>query len=423
MTAAVDRTPGEDTQGDYGAGGRDLMRSARDIISWILIIAGIAILLFSMLWWTLAVNRLTRFPEGIDLTVECEGTVEKVAGRHGLEMLLPTDTEDLELSRNLSSVDDEYTSGTAVVSERVTQSAATDLGLRLDESNTYVMDRHDCANIKSDLSTSSGAVVDRSGSWTVNFPLGTARESYNIFNNDVASSFAVNYKGKEEIEGVGVYVFSGSFRHRPMVEYRVKARGLPLVSTFGEMKMEIEAMGVPLDQMIDTAYRTLTPEEKEAIGRFPDDKVVNLEYTEKHSFEVAVEPVTGTVVDVRKYEMRIFVNTEVRAFLPLLEILASHSEDPLVLQYMSQIDQQKVLEPKEIYRVSYHWTPGSVQEMTDYANSRIGPIRFARDYVTVMMLVLGAAAFIAGLVVRRERDAHADRGDADTEPGEDVDEG
>lgn len=382
------------------------MRSARDIISWILVIAGIAILLFAMLWWTLAVKRLTRYPSGVDLSVTCEGTIEQLTGKHGLESLSPPRKEDLELSVKLTSVDDEYTSGTAVVNQDTVRLLTSGLGLGFDDSNTYVIDRHDCANKKSGLSTSSGTVVDRSGSWSVSFPVGTSRESYNVFNNDVASSFAVNFKEEDRIEGVGVYVFSGSFRHRPMVDYRVEARGLPTTTTFGELKAEVEAMGVPMERMLDEAYSALTPEEKEALGAFPDDREIKLEYTVKYNLEMAVEPITGTVVDVRESKTRIFVNTNVKVFLPLLEILARHSEDPLVLQYMSQIEQQKILEPREIYVTDYRWTPESARKMTDYANGRIGPIRFVRDVVTVMMLVIGAAALIAGLVIRRERSAH-----------------
>ncbi len=391
------------------------MRSARDIISWILIIAGIAILLFAMLWWTIAVKRLIRYPSGVDHSVECEGTIEQLAGKHGLDAMSPPGKEDLELSVKLTSVDGEYTSQAAVLDQETTRLSAADLGLEMGDSDTYVIDRGDCANIKSDLSRSSGTVVDRSGSWTVNFPLGTGKESYNVFNNDVASSFAVSFSKEEKIDAIGVYVFGGSFRHRPMVDYRVEARGLPATTTFGELKTEIEAMGIPLDRMLSEAYRTLTDEEKEAFSKFPDDREIELEYTVKHSLEVAVEPVTGTVVDIVG-ETCIYVNTNVRAFLPLLEILAEHSEDPLVLQYMSQIDQQKILEPKEIYRVGYSWTPESVLEMTNYANSRIGPIRFVRDVVTVMMLVLGAASLVAGLVVRKERPVRVDGGEDDAGP-------
>lgn len=392
------------------ASGRDRMRSARDIVSWILVVAGIAILLFAILWWTLAVKRLVLFPSGVEQDVRCEGVVEKVAGKHGLAPLSPPVEERLELSGKLISVDDEYTRGTAVLEQDIAQTSGAGSGLDMSGSNTYVIDRGDCANKKSDLSTSCGVVVDRSGSWSVNFPLGTSMESYNVFDNDVASSFAMRFVKEDRIEGIGVYTFSGSFRHRPMAGYRAEAMGLPSTTTFGELKDELEAMGIPLDRLLAEAYPTLTSREKEAINEFPDHRELGLEYTAKRHLELSVEPVTGTVVDVRESETFIYVNTDVKVFLPLLEILAAHSEDPMVLQYMSQIDQQNVLEPREIFRVSYHWTPGSSLEMVDYANSRIGPVRFVRDVVTVMMLVLGAASLVAGLVLRRDRYSRGEGG-------------
>jgi hypothetical protein len=379
------------------------VKSGRNLASAVLVATGALLLLFAILWWTVALKRVVRFPGNVALSVTCEGTVEMMAATHGLEPVVPPDEYDFTLERRLESVNEDYAPSSAVVDEVVEQVSSGFIPLDLNEKNTYVFDRRDCANVKSRLSLSSGTEVDRSGSWYVNFPLGTSKDSYNLFNNDVASTFAVNFQKSENLQGLGVYIFSGSFRQRPIVDWRAGARGLPGETTFGSLKEEVEAAGVPLEKMIQAASPTLTSEERETIDQYPDDRVIGLEYSEEHAWEAAVEPVTGTVVDVSRYEMNIYVNTKLEDFLPLLEILARHAEDPLVSRYMSQIEQQKVLEPKPIYRVTREWSDDSVSSMVDYARSRIGPVRFYQDYMVIVVLLIGAASLVTGLVLRRER--------------------
>lgn len=397
------------------------MKSARNIISWTLIVLGAVLLLFSIFWWTIAVKRLVLFPGDFEKTVECEGMAERYTMEHGLLQLRPPEKTPIALVRRLDSDQEECTTGTAVVKEEISQVSGAEAGLNLGEENVYVISRRDCMNQNDQRSMSSGVQVDRSGSWYVNFPLGTKQQSYNLFNNDVASSFAVNFVEEDEIDGVNVFIFEGSFRHRPMVDYRVRNLGLPETTTFGAIKEELEASGVPMEKMIRQAYGYLTPNERQVIAEYPDELEVRFEYTVKGYWRGRVEPVTGTVVDAT-FQERIFVNTEMSAFMPLFEVLANHSEDPVVEQYLPQLDQQEILEPKEIYRVRYGYTDESVEEMAEYAGGRLGPIRFIEDIVVLVMLSVGAALLIAGLVLRRERHHRAAEGVAPSgsDAGEEV---
>lgn len=399
------------------------MKITRNTLGVTMAIAGAVLLIFAVIWWVVAVKRLVKYPTGVDLRVEATGTVQRLSGVHGLFSFSPPETKNTSIFRRIASMDEDYKPGTAVVAEEIYEGRDLPGNLILDEDNVYVFDRHDCTNLKSTLSTSSGRIVDRSGSWHVNFPLGTKKESHNVYNNDVASSFAVNYAGKSDIGGVETYLLKGSFDHRPMVSYRVRARNLPEVTTFGDLKDELLESGVPLERMIDMAYGTLTTEEKETLEDFPDDMRVGLDYTVSHEWEAEVEPVTGTIVNVTRDETRIFVQADVKTFLPLLEILAIHAEDPLVSRYLSQVDQQKLLEPAEVYRISSSWKTDSSEEMAEYARGRIGPIRAIKDYITVIMLVAGAVLLASGFVARRKRHSHppsggsGDAGETEHDPG------
>lgn len=384
----------------------------RNRLSTVLVSIGILFLLFGLLWWLVAVKRLVLYEDSQEYEVIAIARVDRHAAMHGLLSYSPPQTYEYTMRSVVRSRDEDYTSSRAVMAEDVEVEGATASDpLDLERANVYVMDRRTCENLKSAHSGSDGHPVDRSGSWYLNFPLGTGRENYNMFDNDVASSFAVSYREESRQNDLKAYVFSGSFRHRPMVDYRAEAYGLPRYTTFGAIKQELEAAGIPLEEIIESAYSSLTPEERETIESYPDDLMVRLEYTVKKGWEAAVDPTTGTIVKVIDDRTSIFVNTDVAEFLPLLEILASHAEDPLVSRYLSQVDQLKIMEPKLLYEISASWNDATTEERVDYANSRKKPIRFTRYYTTYASLLLGAIAFIAGLVIRRERQHSAGKED------------
>jgi Porin PorA len=392
------------------------MARARNTIGNILVLAGIGMVIFALLWWGIAIRRIAVFPSGFDLATPCEGTVTKLAGKHGMLMLSPAQKEDFKLDRSLSSLDGDYRSDIAAVRETIKSEGQAPFGLNLGQQNVYVMNRRSCENVESSMSTTLGEVVDRSGSWYVNFPFGVKKESRNIFDNYVGSSFSAQYARRSRTNGVVTYLFRGSHGFRPLLGYVAESMGLPTQTTFGELKAELLAMGLPVDELVRNASPGLTPEEREAFAQFPDSRVISLNYTAKTEWEAQVEPVTGTVVDVRNSVTHIYVNTDVRTFLPLLEILANRSEDPAVLQYLSQVDQQKLTEPKELYRIEYRWTAEGVRNATDYAGPRVAPMRFVTRYMMTMMLLLGAACFVVGFVIRR-KEHHASTGRASTDNG------
>lgn len=375
---------------------------ARNAIGSVLALIGACLIVFAFLWYLVGVKRLVAFPDGIDHTLQSRGTVTKLTGTHGLLTLAPPLKAPVELVGKLSSLDADYSANVAEVQETVENIKPAPFGLDLAEQNTYVMNRRDCENLKSGNSTTDGEIVDRSGSWYVNFPLGTKKESRNVFNNDVGSAFAVNYKGAGEVNGVGVYIFEGTMGHRPILDYRARAIGLPATTTFGALKAELAQQGVPIDKMVATASGSLTPDERATFEQFPESREVSLSYSEKVEWKAAVEPVTGTVVKLHRLRRRIYVNTDLGTFQPLLGILASHSEDPLVEKYLSQVDQQKLQDPKELYRVEYGWNDATVRQMTDFAGKRISPMRFVKDWMMTTMLLIGAALVVAGLVMRKK---------------------
>ncbi len=375
---------------------------ARNAIGSVLALIGACLIIFAFLWYLLGVKRLVVFPAGIDHTIQSHGTVTKLTGTHGLYTLVPPLKAPVGLVGKLSSLDADYRANVAEVQETVDNTEPAPFGLDLSEQNTYVLNRHDCENLKSGDSTTDGEIIDRSGSWYVNFPLGTKKESRNIFNNDVGSAFAVKYRGTGKVNGVGVYIFEGTMGHRPILDYRARAMGLPATTTFGALKAELAQQGVPIDAMVAAASGSLTPVERATFEQFPESREVRLTYSEKAEWKAAVEPVTGTIVKLHRLRRSIYVNTDLGTFQPLLGILANHSEDPLVEKYLSQVDQQKLQDPKELYRVEYGWNDATVRQMTDFAGKRISPMRFVKDWMMTTMLLIGAALVVTGLVMRKK---------------------
>ncbi len=210
------------------------MARARNAIGNTLVLAGVAMVIFAMLWWGLAVRRIVVFPAGFELSTPCEGTVERRAGKHGMLKLTPAQKQEFRVARTLTSLDGDYRRDIAVVQETVKPLGEAPFGLNLAERNIYVMNRRSCENLRSGMSTSAGQVVDRSGSWYVNFPFSAGRQSRNVFDNTTGSAFAVNYEREGVSNRVRTYIFRGSHGFRPLLDYQAAAMGLPTVTTFGE---------------------------------------------------------------------------------------------------------------------------------------------------------------------------------------------
>lgn len=378
------------------------MAKARNATGVIMVLAGIAMVIFALLWWGIAVRRIVVFPSVFDLQTGLEGSVEKLAGKHGMLKLSPGQKQEFTGSRTVTSMDADYRGNVAVVRESIRLPAQAPFGLNLSGNNTYVMNRRSCENVRSAMSMTGREVVDRSGSWYINFPFSTGKESRNLFDNNSGSAFSAHFVREGRVNGVTTYLFRGSHGFRPLLDYVASDMGLPSETTFGELKAELAAMGLPIDRMVAEASPPLTAQERDAFAQFPDSRVVSLVYSTKAEWEAQVEPVTGTVVDVRRAATRIYVNTDLKTFLPLFEILARRSEQPSVMRYLSQADQQKIIEQKEIYRIEYGWTEEGVRAATDYAGPRVYPMRFVRSYMMTMMLLLGAAFFVIGFVIRRK---------------------
>jgi len=382
-------------------------REPRDIAGTILAAVGATFLIFGLLWWSFGIKTLVKFPARFERKVSFEGKYTRFSMTHGIQKLSEPPKVSYAGVIRFRSEDASYTKKAAVVLESIkVQDALGEPGVLTSLESRYVFDRIDARGIKSRLSTSNGKVVDRTGAVYPVFPVGTRKDSYEVFCPDTDSSFPANFKGESKRFNLGVFLFKGGFKERPLVDSSLEARRLPRWTTFGSLKRELAGAGVPVDEMVKAAYTRLTEKEKATLDSFSDSMKIRLDYLADVEWEAAVEPVSGTVVEVIKSRMKIYVNPDPSALMPLLQIFASRSDDPIVSKYMSQVEQQNVLEPKKLCAIEEKWTSGSVEKIVKEAHSRKNTIIIIKKYVLYGSILFGAALLFAGFLIKREKHHH-----------------
>lgn len=382
-------------------------REARDIAGTVFAAVGAVFLIFGLVWWSFGIKTLVKFPEGFERKVHFQGKYTRFSMTHGIQRLPKHEISRYSGEIRFKSDDGKYSKKAAVLLELIkVEEYFSAPGMLLGLENRYVFDRIDARGIKSRLSTSGGRVVDRTGTVYPVFPVGTAETSYEVFCSDTDSSFPVSFKDKLKRFGLNVFRFSGGFRGRPLVESSLRVRRLPRWTTFGSLKVELAGAGVPVDEMVRSAYPRLTEKEKATLASFSDSRKIRLNYSADVEWEAIVEPVSGAIVEVVKNEMDIYVNPDAGALMPLLQIFASRSDDPVVARYMSQVQQQEILAPKKLCKIEEKWSGRSVEAMVKKARLRKVPILIVKKYVLYGSILFGAAVLFAGLLIKRERRHH-----------------
>ncbi len=383
------------------------MREARDAAGTVLAGVGAVFLIFGLVWWSFGIKTLVKFPGGFERKVYFEGKYTRFSMAHGIRKLPEHDVSRYSGEIRYKSDDRNYTKKEAVLVELIrVKERISAPGILFSLENRYMFDRLDARGIKSRLSTSGGRVVDRTGTVFPVFPVDTAKTSYEVFCSDTDSSFPVSFRGKLKRFGLDVYRFAGGFKGRPLVESTIRARRLPRWTTFGSLKAELTGAGVPVGEMVRSAYPRLTEKEKATLASFSDSRKIRLNYIADVSWEAIVEPVSGSVVEVVKNEIDVYVNPDASQLMPLLQILASRPDDPAIARYMSQVQQQEILEPKKLFKIEERWSNRSVKAMVKEARLRKIPILIIKKYVLYGSILFGAALLFTGFLIKREKRHH-----------------
>ena len=312
----------------------------------------------------------------------------------------------------LLSLDEEYDSGTAVISGYTQSEVGGVEGDRVDF--VIVLDRESTLNESDDRAFlfNEDFVVDRSGSHHYQFPIGTSKDrSYLVWKEEIGEPMEFEFVGEEKKGGLTVYNFKGSFEEKEVVPDYIEFLELPTSMSFDDLMDAIANMGIDLKGLVSLAQERLSAEDLQVLEQIQSQDIP-MTYLWSTEHEISVEPNTGVIVDsvlaVEKTSLRI----DDTAITDLVTIFTNYLFDPVLGPAISQLmDQAAGLEEASVFLLAeYHLsqTQESVDKAIGDAKTAISAIKAVKVYIPLGLLVLGALMLIIGLFLYRGQDEPAE---------------
>lgn len=362
---------------------------------------GALIIIATIVWMTIGISILTKLPTGIDTTIYLEGEVITYVNPATQEVLPEGEGIRIPLSieRRLSSVDEEYSSDTAVIRDEVSMSFGPQ-ELNLD--TVYVMDRKNVLNKDDDRAYDwiPSNMVDRTGAYTVAVPMGASfDEVYPVWKAEVAKIVDAKFTEKVEREGVSLYDLSIPVADEPVSPVFIELLGFPSEISFDQLKGQMSALGVDLDALLGMAMQIMTPEDQQAVLQASQEPIQILYYW-TGTQDAGIEPKTGSVAIVISSDEYVSMAPDFSALTPLFQVLMKYASDPNLgpaLQQLAQLQAQMAdVKPQKIFAYTYTQTEDSVKDVLADLKSNINKLNFAKVYIPIIGFVLGGLLVALG---------------------------
>jgi len=374
----------------------------------LLAIVGAIVVIASFAWRPVAEPRLVKFPSHLDRTLHYAGTATVYVDA-GTGAALPSPTaQPLTVDRHLQTVAGGG-SGTVVVRETLTFFTG---GRALTEQNQYVMDRRTMRNVRSPLSWAivPSNVVDRSGSYSVNLPLGTdPARTYPLWKSEVGTTetLRAGAGAPAHVSGVATVGLSATLPPTPVIaaqQASLVAQGLPGALTGAQVQARLTAAGLDMAAATRTLASVLTPAQLTAVAAMLA-KPVPLHYVWSATGVMAVNRPTGALVTVPSDTITVSVQPDMSGLVQLQPMLAAHAQAPGVAALQQQLDAIVAAPPQPVYRLAFSETAPSAAATAHTVSDQLTQLRIVRVYVPWGLLVLGVALLAAAAIafIRRAR--------------------
>jgi hypothetical protein len=385
--------------------GRKKMKGA---LSKVLIVVGIIFIVAAILWWAIAVPALVKFPENVDSAPVYEGDVDIYQNPLTGELLAKPITAKLTIERAYKSVDDQYDSGKAVVQETITQTIPN--LTTIVESSQYVLDRKTIENINDSRSWAytEGNQVDRSGTFYINFPFDLNKDqAYKVFENKVNTYYEITKNtesDEEDVDGLKVYNFVGEIKATDLAPYYVTYSKYPTTMSFDELKQSLSPAGIDIDAFLTLLTPVLEPADAATLAQLATQPI-NLNYQYSNAGNVSIEPKTGSIVRLSNVVEDITVSPDISKLVDTLKpLLAKYKDRSAELtaateKILAALPSLLQAPPQKVYEARYSQTEESVKEAVQDAKDSIGKINWVKVYIPWILLILGAAVLVGGLLM------------------------
>jgi hypothetical protein len=366
---------------------------------------GIGLIVTAVLWWSLAVPALVKYPTDVNATPRYAGTFTVFVDPATAAPLATPQQLPLTIERHIQAIGDQSGSSTVLVDETITQKAGTLVNTT--QHNVYVMDRTTLKNVADGRAYAfdPSNVVDRSDAYRLNLPFDTNSSStYPVYKNEIGTTYQMQgatVKPTTTEEGLDLKNFSAAVTDAPVTAAYLaelsKSVPLPTTLTLDQLKPQLKQLGVDVDALLAAMSPYLTPEESVTLGQIAG-KPIPLHYVLTFSGRASVEPTTGAEVDVGATES-IGARPEFADLPALQAILANHANVPEAATASTALDTLATAPPTKLFEYTYQQTPGSVADIASQVTSNRSRVLLAKQYVPLGLLGLAFAAFAAGAFV------------------------
>jgi hypothetical protein len=379
------------------------VRGKRRIWTLVIGIIGLLLVAGSFIWRSAVVDKLVIYPDDVDETPIYEGEVTLHVDPVSTAPLDPPRTFPLRVERHIQAVTEETTSSTVVVKETI-RLAAEGLFEGVEE-NQYVMNRETVQNLADPraFAYDPANVVDRSGLYRIQFPFDTQEQPYPIYVNETGKSYDATPSGTGEIEGLSVINFAADLGYEPASEpYLVnldKALGTPLPRelTLDKLNPLLATAGIDIPALLPALLPALSEADREIVLGLAQ-RPVPLVYLFKASGSDAVEPSTGSIVEVRDLVQTVAAAPD-PSVLPVLQDLLSRYTQVAGIPAALEALQRLAAEPIVLFENRFTQTEASIADIASTVSENADQKNLAENTIPNILLIAGIVLAVAGFAL------------------------
>lgn len=366
---------------------------------------GIGLAVTALLWWTLAVPALVKYPTDVNVSPRYEGTFTVFVDQATFAPLATPQQLPLTIERHIQAIGDQSGSSKVLVDETITQHAGSVVNTT--QHNVYVMDRSTLQNVADPRAYAfdPSNVVDRSGTYRLNLPFDTNFGStYQIYKNEIGTTYQMHgdtANPSSTLEGLDLKNFTTSVSEVPLTPAYIAELGksvkLPESLTLDQLKPQLKQLGVDVDALLGAMTPYLTPAELSSLVQIAG-KPIPLQYVLSFDGHAAVDTMTGAEVDVNATES--IGARPVMADLPALQaILANHADVPEAAAAGKALQTLGTAPATKLFSYTYKQTPASLAAIASEVKSNRSQVMLAKRYVPAGLLGLALVAFLTSAFV------------------------
>jgi Porin PorA len=374
----------------------------RRIIGIVLAVLGVLAFVGSFVWRSSVEPKLVKYPTDVDETPEYAGTVTIYLDPKTYAPLATPIEARLTVSRHIRALGDQSSSNRVVLSEEISLTAKGQFSGNLD--SQYVMNRKTMRNVDNDRAWafSPDNRVDRSPAYRLAFPFDTPVRPYNIYNNNIEATYTAQPAGQGEVEGLTVENFKAELpRPTPISAAYLaalnKLNPLPTQLTLAQLKPILKQAGIDIDALLPALLPNLAPADTQALLALAQ-KPIKLDYLYTFSGSDAVEPSTGSIVEVKDVVETIYAAPDPTVLPQLKAILDKYPNVPAAVDASAALA-KLAANPIKVFENKYSQTPASVADIASTVKDKRTLKHLAQSTIPNTLLIGGIVLAVLGVVL------------------------